>query len=497
MCSFGNHERAAVGVQSGESSGPLGLESGLDALRSSPEFRGPVESLGDHEPNEHLAVIYDDRDEQLAAVVPFMRQGLERGERCMYVVNEHSEAEMIAAMDAGDIDVDAALESGALTFHTIRDTYLRTGRFDPDDMLDCYADAIAEAADYAGLRISAETTWILDEGTSLEQFMEYESRVNDLFYGEDCIALCQYDRNAIPAEILCDIVRTHPHLITDGTVCHNFYYIPPAEFFGPGRPDREVDRMLETLRERTTAKVERDETIDALAESNDQLQRFAYIASHDLQEPLRMVSSYLQLLERNYRDDLDADAREYVDFAVGGADRMREMIDGLLEFSRIDTGETSLEPVDCGAVVETVVTDHQVQIEESDATVEVGSLPTVRGDRTQLEQLVSNLLGNAIKYRGDDPPRIEIDATERGTEWHLTVSDNGIGIEPAYHDQIFDVFDRLHAVDEYPGTGIGLALCRKIATNHGGRSASTPNPARDRRFRSRCRPSSRRETPLP
>ncbi|QRV14911.1 MEDS domain-containing protein [Haloterrigena salifodinae] len=483
MCSFGHDEQTAGDVRSGESSGPLGLESGLDALRSSPEFRGPVESLGEHEPNEHLAVIYEDRDEQLAAVVPFVRQGLERGERCMYVVNENTRAEMTAAMKDGGIDVDAATESGALTFHTIGDTYLRTGRFDPDDMLECYRDAIEAARDdYAGLRISAETTWIVDEGTSLEQFMEYESRVNDLFDGEDCIALCQYDRNVIPAEVLCDIVRTHPHLVYDGAVCHNFYYIPPAEFFGPDRPDREVDRMLGTLYERTTAKVERDETIEALEESNEQLQRFAYIASHDLQEPLRMVSSYLQLLERTYRDDLDADACEYIDFAVGGADRMREMIDGLLEFSRIETGETTLEPVDCEAVVETVVTDHQVQIEESGATVEIGALPTVRGDRTQLEQLFSNLIGNAIKYRGDESPRIEVDATKCGPKWRLAVADDGIGIDPDYHDQIFDVFNRLHAIGEFPGTGIGLALCRRIVTNHGGEIGVDSEPGKGTTF---------------
>ncbi|ADB60933.1 histidine kinase [Haloterrigena turkmenica DSM 5511] len=483
MCSFGHDEQTAVDVQSGDSNGPLGLESGLDALRSSPEFRGPVESLGEHEPNEHLAVIYENRDEQLAAVVPFMRQGLERGERCMYVVNEHAEAEMIAAMEDGGIDVDAAMETGALTFHTVRETYLRNGRFDPDDMLDRYESAIEEAtADYEGLRISAETTWILDEGTSLEQFMEYESRVNDLFDGADCIALCQYDRDVIPAEILCDIVRTHPHLVYDGAVCHNFYYTPPSEFFDDGCPDREVDRMLGTLHERTTAKAERDETIDALEESNDQLKRFAYIASHDLQEPLRMVSSYLQLLERNYRDGLDADAREYIDFAVGGADRMREMIDGLLEFSRIETGETTLERVDCEDVVETVVTDHQVQIEESGATVEIGSLPTVSGDRTQLEQLFSNLIGNAIKYRGDEPPCIEVDATKRGSEWRLTVADNGIGIDPEYHDQIFDVFNRLHAIGEFPGTGIGLALCRKIVANHGGEIGVDSEPGEGTTF---------------
>ncbi|WP_440771142.1 sensor histidine kinase [Natronorubrum sp. DTA28] len=469
MCSHGHEKLTDGGTRASDRSGALGLESGLEALRSSPEFRGPVESLGDHDPNEHLAVIYEDQDEQFAAVVPFIRQGLERGERCMYVVNEHSVAEMTEAMGAGGIDVDAALDSGALTFHTIQETYLRTGTFDPDDMLECYAEAIEEAkAEYEGLRISAETTWILDEGTSLEKFMAYESRVNDLFYGEDCIALCQYDRNVIPAEILCDIVRTHPHLVYDGAVCHNFYYTPPSEFFGRDRPEREIDRMLGTLHERTTAKVERDETIEELAESNEQLQRFAYIASHDLQEPLRMVSTYLQLLERNYRGELDSNAREYIDFAVDGADRMREMVDGLLEFSRIDTGETAFEPVDCADVIETVVTDHQVQIEENGATIETGSLPTVRGDRTQLEQLFSNLVANAIKYRREEPPRIEIDATEHGPYWRLTVADNGIGIEAEYADQIFDVFNRLHAEGEYPGTGIGLAICRKITTNHDG-----------------------------
>ncbi|WP_137288228.1 sensor histidine kinase [Natronorubrum halophilum] len=469
MCSFGHDEQTDDSVRADDRNGSLGLESGLEALRSSAEFRGPVESLGDHDPNEHLAVIYESQAEQFAAVVPFMRQGLERGERGLYVADERSEAELIEAMERGGVDARAALESGALSVHTIQDTYLRTGTFDPDEMLEYYAEAIeAATAEYEGLRVSAETTWILEERTSLEKFMEYESRVNDLFYGEDCIALCQYDRDAIPADLLCDIVRTHPHLIYDETVCHNFYYTPPEEFFGDDQPNREVDRMLGTLHDRTTAKVERNEMIDALEESNEQLQRFAYIASHDLQEPLRMVSTYLQLLERSYRDDLDEEAREYIDFAVGGADRMREMVDGLLEFSRIETDETLFESVDCADVIDTVVTDHQVQIEESRATIHKGSLPTVRGDRRQLEQLFSNLVGNAIKYRGDEPPRIEIDAAERRGHWVLSVSDNGIGIDPEYTDEIFDIFNRLHAEEAYSGTGIGLALCRKIATNHDG-----------------------------
>ncbi|WP_336345041.1 MEDS domain-containing protein [Halalkalicoccus ordinarius] len=235
--------------------GTLGLESGLEALRSSPTFRGPVEPLEGHDTNDHLALVYETNEERFAAVVPFMQQGLEEGERCLYVVDESSESEVLEALRLGGIDVDAALESGALTIHSVEETYLRNGTFEPDEMLSFYADAIEDAtAEYEALRVGAETSWILEEETTLEKFMEYESKVNELFHGEDCIALCQYDRTQVPAETLSDIVRIHPHLVYDDTVCHNFYYTPPEEFFGPERPEREVERMLGTLLDRTRAK---------------------------------------------------------------------------------------------------------------------------------------------------------------------------------------------------------------------------------------------------
>lgn len=156
---------------------PLGLESGLEALHASPEFPGPVEPLDGHECNEHFAVIYETSEERFATAVPFVRHGLERGERCMYVVEESAEADVLDAMRAGDIDVDAALDSGALAFHTVGETYLRTGTFDPDGMIEFYADAIDEAtAEYDGLRVTADTTWLLDEGMTIEDFMESRAR---------------------------------------------------------------------------------------------------------------------------------------------------------------------------------------------------------------------------------------------------------------------------------------------------------------------------------
>ncbi len=228
-----------------------------------------------------------------------------------------------------------------------------------------------------------------------------------------------------------------------------------------------VANILAEAIERKQYQDELQSLIDDLEESNERLEQFAYVTSHDLQEPLRMVSSYLSLIEERYDDELDEDGQEFLEFAVDGADRMREMIDGLLQYSRVDTEAEPLEPTDCDAVVEDVLGNLQVQIEETDAAIEAGSLPTVTADRKQLTQVFQNLLSNAIKYRGDNRPEIEIDAERGADEWVFRVSDNGIGMSPEETDRIFEIFQRLHT-DEYAGTGIGLALCKKIVDRHGG-----------------------------
>ncbi|SFG33194.1 PAS domain S-box-containing protein [Halopelagius inordinatus] len=211
-----------------------------------------------------------------------------------------------------------------------------------------------------------------------------------------------------------------------------------------------------------------EELIDKLEESNERLEQFAYAASHDLQEPLRMVSSYLQLVERRYADALDDDGREFIEYAVDGADRMRDMIAGLLRYSRVDTRGNPFEPVDLSTVIADVRDDLQVRIDESDAEIAVGELPRVDGDANQLRQLFQNLLDNAIEYSGDDRPRIDISAERDGDRWRISVEDEGIGVAPADTDRIFEVFQSLHAPDEHAGTGIGLALCERIVERHGG-----------------------------
>ncbi|AEH35509.1 MEDS domain-containing protein [Halopiger xanaduensis] len=608
------------------------ITTAFEALQSSPEFRGPVEPLEDHEhvhANDHFALIYESQEEQFAAVIPFLRQGLERNERCLYITAENSREEVLEAMRERGIDVDAALDSGQLSVHDETETYLRNETFDADETV-AFIDAAIEDAteEYEALRMAGEMSSVLQEDPEGEELVKCEAKANYLFDDADGIALCQYNRNRFPSDVIHDVVSTHPLLIHDERVSYNVYYTPPGEFFGPEKTAREVDRQLEALRDQTDAKVELqrrerflresheitaepeldfetklEELLDlgcewmgldaaglthlparddkfhnqctigygdgsdegrtdpgegcycrraiesdepvgmadvrgteweddeiyrehglacylgtkvtngptpygtlwvgsteprdreftdtertflelmgqwvsyeierehrerSLEASNERLEQFAYAASHDLQEPLRMVSSYLRLIDTQYGDAFDADGEEFLEYAVDGADRMREMIDGLLAYSRVETGGDPFEPIELETVLDDVLEDLQLRIEDADAEITAGDLPRVEGDGNQLRQVLQNLLDNAITYGGRSPPRIRIDATRRKREWVLSVSDDGIGIEPENQDRIFDIFDRLHSRDEYDGTGIGLALCQRVVERHGG-----------------------------
>jgi light-regulated signal transduction histidine kinase (bacteriophytochrome) len=206
-----------------------------------------------------------------------------------------------------------------------------------------------------------------------------------------------------------------------------------------------------------------------LERSNEELQQFAYVASHDLQEPLRMVSSYTQLLARRYGDKLDGDAHEFMDFIVDGAARMKQLIEDLLAYSRVGTRGRMLAPTDSGAALAKALANLRGAQEASGAQVSHDAMPEVVADSGQLTQVFQNLIGNAMKFRGEEPPRIQVGAQAREKVWVFSVRDNGIGFDPQYADRIFLVFQRLHNRAEYPGTGIGLAICKKIVDRHGGR----------------------------
>ena len=224
------------------------------------------------------------------------------------------------------------------------------------------------------------------------------------------------------------------------------------------------------------------QTLAELERSNQELEQFAYVASHDLKEPLRMVSSYTQLLARRYQDRLDQDAKEFIAFAVDGATRMQRLIQDLLTYSRVTTRGIRLVPTDAAVALRDALGNLQAVIQETGARVTNDELPTVLADRTKLVQVFQNLIGNGIKFHGDVSPRVHVAATPKDDEWEFTVADNGIGIDPQYFDRIFVIFQRLHPGHRYPGTGIGLALCSRIVQRHGGRLWVESAPGRGSTF---------------
>lgn len=206
-----------------------------------------------------------------------------------------------------------------------------------------------------------------------------------------------------------------------------------------------------------------------LARSNAELEQFAYVASHDLQEPLRMVSSFCQLLKKRYYDKLDKDANEFIDFAVDGAKRMQTLISDLLLYSRVGTRGKPFAKTDCNDIINKVLKNLQISIEDSDATINIKDLPTTVADETQLVQLFQNIIGNAIKFRNSKSPEISVASKRKNGQWQFSIKDNGIGIAPKYQNKIFTIFQRLENKENYPGTGIGLAVCKKIIERHRGK----------------------------
>jgi hypothetical protein len=429
----------------------VGLETGLDALRKSPTFRGPVEPIdGNDGSNDHLALLYETQAEQFGAAVPFIEHGLERGERCLYVADENSQDDVIAAMRKVGIDVDAARDSGALSFHTAQDTYCQNGGFDPDETVEFLSDEIETAHDekYTGLRITAEMTWVFGADPEMDALIEYEEKVNHLLREEASIALCQYNRERFPAEVLADIVRAHPHLIYDDTVCHNYYYTPPEEFFGPSEPEREVERMVETLRERTQATVKLRDREQQLQQQNDRLESFATLVAHELRNPVTIGQIYSQQLP----DEADVDSVEHVADAF---DRIEDMIDILLVVARgreAVADETAVQLADAAHAA-------WAKAETGGAILEVPLNRTIHVDETYVEHLFRNLFENAVEHGGAETVSVG------GLPTGFYVADDGSGIPADERERIFEVGYTTAA--DHGGTGVGMAFVSALTDVYG------------------------------
>jgi PAS domain S-box-containing protein len=238
---------------------------------------------------------------------------------------------------------------------------------------------------------------------------------------------------------------------------------------GFAKISRDMTEAKRTEQALNDKNIELQETARKLARSNRDLQQFAYVASHDLQEPLRMVASFTQLLANRYQDRLDQDAQDFIKYAVDGATRMQALISDLLTYSRVDRQEKSFNLTNLDEILGQVLLNLKLAIVDSGAVITHDPLPVMMGDEIQLGQLLQNLIGNAIKFRGEKPPRIHLSSKQNANGWQISVQDNGIGISPEHRERVFLIFQRLHTIAEYSGTGIGLAICKKIVEGHGGR----------------------------
>lgn len=240
--------------------------------------------------------------------------------------------------------------------------------------------------------------------------------------------------------------------------------------------EKELRKHQDTLEEKVK------ERTKALSESNKELEQFAYITSHDLREPLRMITSFLQLLERRYKDKLDKDANEYIGFAVDGAKRLDAMTSDLLEYSRITSEKREISPVNFERVLEEALLNLKVPIKENNALITHDPLPTIDGDEKLKVQLFQNLIGNAIKYHGSDIPKIHVSVKKEKNQYLFSIKDNGIGMSPEYLEKIFTIFKRLHTQEEYDGTGIGLSIAQKIVQQQGGEIWAESEPGKGSTF---------------
>jgi len=388
------------------------------------------------------------KDDLKDILIPYFKVGLENNEYCMLITADPlSSLEIKEALKKAVPDFDGYYQEGQIEILSYTEWYTKGGSFDSDRVLNGWIEKLDQALEkgYDGLRLTGNTFWL--EKEDWKDFVDYEEAVDTVIGQYQMMALCTYCLEKCNAAEVIDVVNNH-----------EFALIKRKEKW----------ELIETTEHKRTEE-ELINAMEKIQKSNHDLEQFAYVASHDLQEPLRMISSFLQLLQRRYEGQLDSDADEFIGYAVDGAQRMHDLINDLLEFSRVTTKGKKFEDVNMEEPLENALTNLKLSIEENNvAIVPKNSLPTINGDYSQMTQLFQNIIGNAIKYRSSDPPQIHISVTNEVNNWLFSIKDNGLGIDPKYADNVFKIFRRLHSNSEYEGTGVGLAITKRIVERHNG-----------------------------
>ena len=362
-------------------------DSGFEALRSTAEFCGPIEPLEGHEDVGHFALVYEEQAEQFAAVVPFIREGLDRGERIVYVLDESSRENVLAALRNDGVAVDAALEKGQLSFHTAEEIYFNDGEFAPDATREVLEDAIAAAREeYEGFRVTAEESWLADVERAQSAFVPYEAHANHLCDAGPEMALCQYNRAELPPDVIEDVINTHPYLIHDNTVCQNGFYTPPEEYFGSDRLACDNTRKLDALVERTTAR--------ASLETREQYQREFYEITADP--------------NRSFREKLDALFAlgcDWFDLALGGLAKIDPDND-LLEVEVVNGDHDHLVPrarFDLTETYSRVATDNDAENSVAEPVAVTDPVDAgFKGDQSYEQLGIQTYFGTHLHVDGDD-----------------------------------------------------------------------------------------------
>ncbi|WP_257462484.1 MEDS domain-containing protein [Archangium lipolyticum] len=441
---------------------------------------------------DHLCLIYERFEEQVAALVPFVRMGLERGERCVYLVDEGTAEEVVAVLRERGVDVEAEGARGALVFQSTREAYLRTGRFVPEEMLAHLRELERQAleAGFTGLRIMGEMTWALGAQPESRELIRYEALLTGFFPNSKVVAICQYHRSRFPPEIIRDVMRTHPLVIYGNEVHGNLFYERPELMLGKETAALRVEWMLAQLRRVRADErelVELGMRLGQQAEENARLYEeaseavrirddFLSVASHELKTPLTPLHLKLQSLKREMESGPVACVhRERVVRVVEGAEtqlrKLAALVDDLLDVSRLAEGRLPLtwEDVDLTEVVNEVMGRFAQQAAKMGCELELAAGGPVVGrwDRMRLDQVMTNLLSNAMKYGAGHPVRVRVEGEEERAV--LVVKDEGIGIAPEHLKRIFGKFERAVSGRNYGGLGLGLYITQQIVQALGGR----------------------------